>query len=47
MDLAPLDEAKTLTNARFTATIGLIVLIPPARRYGGPEAFYVMAPFAH
>lgn len=40
-------SAETKTNPRVAETIGRLDLVPPARRVGGANASYVMAPFTH
>lgn len=44
-DLIGNGEART--NPRLAETIGMLDLIPPGRRVGGPGASNVMAPFVH
>lgn len=39
--------AEQKTNPRLMDTIGNIDLVPEARRYGGTNASYLMAPFTH
>lgn len=39
--------AEQKTNPRLMETLGMIDLVPPARRVGGPGASYLMAPFTH
>ena len=40
-------SAEQKTNPRLMATIGVLDLVPPERRVGGPGASYLMAPFTH
>lgn len=40
-------SAEQKTNPRLMETIGVLDLIPPERRVGGPGANYLMAPFSH
>jgi hypothetical protein len=40
-------SAEQKTNPRLMETIGVLDLIPPQRRVGGPGASYLMAPFTH
>ena len=39
--------AEQKTNPRLAESIGMLDLVPPARRVGGPGASYLMAPFTH
>jgi hypothetical protein len=40
-------ELEQLTNPRVRDEVGAIHLVPPERRVSGPNASWVMAPFAH
>ena len=40
-------SAEQKTNPRLMETIGVLDLVPPERRVGGPGASYLMAPFTH
>jgi hypothetical protein len=42
-----LTAAEQKTNPRLMETLGVIDLVPAARRVGGPGASYLMAPFTH
>lgn len=42
-----LAEIESLTNPRIRDEIGEIALVPPAERVAGPNASWVMGPFAH
>jgi RES domain len=42
-----LTQAEGRTNARLSASIGKLDLVPPERRVAGQGASYVMAPFVH
>ncbi|WP_119421680.1 RES family NAD+ phosphorylase [Desertibaculum subflavum] len=39
--------AEQKTNPRLMETIGMLDLVPPWRRVGGPGASWLMAPFTH
>lgn len=46
-DWDALIELESLTNPRIRDETGVISLVPPSRRVGGPGASIVMAPFTH
>jgi hypothetical protein len=52
-DIAPPEDwpiliaAEQKTNPRLMTALGVIELVPPARRVSGPGASYLMAPFTH
>jgi len=39
--------AESKTNPRLMESIGMLDLVPPARRVSGPGASFLMAPFTH
>jgi RES domain len=52
-DIAPPEDWPTLiaaeqkTNPRLMPSLGMLELVPPARRVSGPGATFLMAPFTH
>lgn len=52
-DIAPPEDWPTLmaaeqkTNPRLMPALGMLELVPPARRVSGPGASFLMAPFTH
>jgi hypothetical protein len=52
-DIAPPEDWPTLmaaeqkTNPRLMSALGMLDLVPPARRVSGPGATFLMAPFTH
>ncbi|MFC3231293.1 RES family NAD+ phosphorylase [Marinibaculum pumilum] len=46
-DWEAIASAEAKTNPRVAETVGMLDLVPPARRIAGPGASWVMAPFVH
>lgn len=46
-DWGPALTLEGRTSARLSESVGMLDLVPPERRVGGPGASYLMAPFTH